>query len=100
MQKVQKISPQQKPKVNPTIVLREEFENRTFLYEPDTGNTYDLNPAGAFVWKSLDSGCSIGQIAEKLKKVFDTGSSSVIEDLTAFLSDLKERGFIESIASK
>ena len=92
---LQNISPQNKPKVNHRIVLREEFENHSFLYDPDTGHTYGLNPVGALVWKSLDSGCAIGQIAQKLNGVFETGSSSVIEDLKVFLSDLKERGFIE-----
>ena len=95
IRKVQKISPQGKPKGNPTIVLREEFENQAFLYDPDTGNTYDLNPVGAFVWKGLDGRCSIGQIADKLIVEFETGSSSVIGDLNAFLCDLKDRGFIE-----
>ena len=95
MRKVQKASSLSQPKVNPAIVLREEFENHAFLYDPDTGHTYGLNPVGALVWKSLDSGCAIGQIAEKLNGVFDTGPSFVIEDLKVFLSDLKERGFIE-----
>jgi hypothetical protein len=90
-----KISPQDKPKGNPTIVLREEFENQAFLYDPDTGDTYPLNPVGAYVWKCLDGWCSIGQIEERLTEVFDTGSSSVIKDLNVFLSDLKDRGFIE-----
>jgi SynChlorMet cassette protein ScmD len=90
-----RISPQDKTKGNPTIVLREEFDNQAFLYDPDTGNTYDLNPVGAFVWKCLDDRCSIGQIADKLIVEFETGSSSVIGDLNVFLCDLKDRGFIE-----
>lgn len=81
--------------MNPAIVLREEFESQAFLYDPDTGDTYPLNPVGAFVWKCLDSGCSIGQIVDKLSEEFDTDSSSVIEDLEAFLSNLKDKGFIE-----
>ena len=95
IRKFQKILPRGAPKVNPKIVLREEFENQAFLYDPDTGDTYPLNPVGAFVWKCLDGGCSIGQIVDKLNGEFDTGSSSVIEDLEAFFKDLRERGFIE-----
>ena len=87
--------PNSKPKVNPTIVLREEFENQAFLYDPDTGDTYPLNPVGTFVWKSLDSRHTIGQIVDKLKGKFDQVSSLVTEDLKAFLNDLKDRGFIE-----
>ena len=81
--------------MNPTIVLREEFENQAFLYDPDTGNTYNLNPVGAFLWKCLDGRRSIGQIVDKLNKEFETEPSSVFEDLETFLSDLRERGFIE-----
>ena len=81
--------------MNPTIVLREEFENQAFLYDPDTGNTYNLNPVGAFLWKCLDGRRSIGQIVDKLNKEFETEPSSVIKDLEAFLKNLKDRGFIE-----
>ena len=95
IRKFQKISPQENPKANSNIVLREEFENQAFLYDPDTGDTYPLNPVGAFVWKCLDGDCSIGQIVDKLNGEFDTRSSSVIEDLQTFMNDLKERGFIE-----
>ena len=95
MKESQIITPLKKPRINPSIVLREEFENQAFLYDPDTGNTYNLNPVGAFVWNCLDGRRSIDQIEEKLSGVFDTGSSSVIEDLETFLSNLKDRGFIE-----
>ena len=95
LRKPQNMFSQTKPTVNPTIVLREEFENKAFLYDPDTGNTYDLNPVGAFVWKKLNGRHSINQIAAELKDIFDAGSSLVIEDLHAFFHDLRSRGFIE-----
>ena len=95
IRKPQNRSAEIKPTAKSTIVLREEFENKALLYDPDTGNTYDINPVGAFVWKKLNGRCSIDQIAAEVNDIFDTGTSFVIEDLHAFLHDLKYRGFIE-----
>jgi len=91
----QSINPLKKPRTNPTIVLREEFENRGFLYDPDTGNTYHLNPVGVFVWKRLDGRHTISQIVDKLSRKFEKVPVSVVEDLKVFLHDLREKGFIE-----
>jgi len=36
---------------NPSIVLREEFDDWAILFDPDTGNAFGLNPLGVLVWK-------------------------------------------------
>ncbi len=95
IKKFKEISLKGTPRVNPAIVLREEFENHAFLYDPDTGDTFVLNPVGAFVWKCLDGRRSIDQIMDKVNWEFDEVSSSVFEDLKAFLNDLRAKGFIE-----
>ncbi len=35
------------PVANPSVVLREEFDNRAILFDPDTGDAFGINPVGA-----------------------------------------------------
>ena len=79
---------------NPNIVLREEFENHAFLYDPDTGNTFPVNPAGAFIWEHLDGRHTIGQILEMMSIDFENVPDSAVSHIKAFLKDLSKRGFV------
>ena len=44
------------PVTNPSIVFREEFDDWALLFDPDTGESYGVNPVGAFIWKELRGG--------------------------------------------
>ena len=48
------MSDDKKPKVNPTVVLREEFDDWAILFDPDTNVTLGINPMGVYIWKCLD----------------------------------------------
>ena len=37
-----------KPVVNPLIVLRIEFDDWAILFDPDTGEGFTINPVGVF----------------------------------------------------
>ena len=81
----------------PSIVLREEFENHAFLYDPDTGDTFQLNPVGIHIWKHLDGRHTVEQLVGTLNQHFENIPDSSAEDIIQFLSDLKKRGFIDLI---
>ncbi len=51
---------------NPLIVLREEFDDWALLFNPDTGNTFALNPMGVFIWKILEQGELSSAITRKV----------------------------------
>ena len=40
-------------KLNPLIVCREEFDGSAILFNPDTGDTYGLNPVALLIWKAI-----------------------------------------------
>ncbi|RJQ60341.1 MAG: PqqD family peptide modification chaperone [Desulfobacteraceae bacterium] len=82
------------PRVNPSIVLREEFEDFVFLYDPDTGETFPLNPAGVFIWRQLDGCSSIDRIVEKMNEGFEGVPASAKAHVESFLDDLKKRRLI------
>jgi SynChlorMet cassette protein ScmD len=72
---------------NPLIVLREEFEDSAFLYNPVSGRTFGLNSLGVFIWKRLDGIHSEADILKELQQHFE----NIPEDVGAHL-----KGFIQS----
>ena len=40
--------------VNPSVVLREEFDDWAILFNPDSANAVGINPVGVAVWKLMD----------------------------------------------
>ncbi|RPJ51839.1 MAG: SynChlorMet cassette protein ScmD, partial [Acidobacteria bacterium] len=43
-----------RPIANPTVVLREEFDDWAVLFNPDTAAAVGTNPVGVAVWKRMD----------------------------------------------
>ena len=81
-------------RANPVIVLREEFENHAFLYDPDTGDTFPVNPVGVCIWKKLDGSHTVERLVENLKQHFENVPGSGVDDIITFLKNLSKRGFI------
>jgi len=81
----------EKPVANPTVVLREEFDDWGILFAPDTGEAYGINPVAAFIWKCLDGAHTQADIVRKLRELCD--------DVPAVLED-HVRTFIQSLVSK
>ncbi|MCD1294901.1 SynChlorMet cassette protein ScmD [Methanocella sp. CWC-04] len=87
-----------RPIANPSIVLREEFDDWALLYDPNTGETFGLNPTGVFIWKHLDGDHTVedvfGELTENCEGVPDSYKNDVIE----FILDLENRGLVGSKA--
>jgi len=79
---------------NPLMVLREEFDDWGLLFDPDTGDTYGLNPVGVFVWKRLDGHHTLTDITESLAKVCQDMPPNAKEYVNSFVSDLFDKGFV------
>ena len=84
----------QKPIVNPIAVLREEFDDWAVLFNPDTAEAVGINPVGVEVWKLMDGTKNLETIVAEVKETFDGVPESVVDEITTFVNDLKERGFI------
>ncbi len=68
---------------NPLIVLREEFDNWAILFDPDTGNTFGLNPIGVLIWKHLDGHHTLDEITKKI----NNSAENVPPDVTDHVQD-------------
>ncbi|HLA28891.1 MAG TPA: SynChlorMet cassette protein ScmD [Syntrophales bacterium] len=70
---------------NPLIVLREEFDDWAILFDPDTGNTFGLNPTGVLIWKQLDGHYTLGDIVSKIREAAADVPSDVAGHVQAFV---------------
>jgi SynChlorMet cassette protein ScmD len=86
------ISPQAKPIANPKMVLREEFDDWAILFDPDTADTYGLNPVCVFIWKRLDGRRTIDEILAELRQACRNVPPEADQHLEAFVADLLSKG--------
>ncbi len=83
-----------RPITNPSIILREEFDDCAVLFDPDTAEAYALNPIGVFCWKRLDGKHGLLEIVAELREVCDDVPSGAEQDFEAFCRELAARGLI------
>jgi SynChlorMet cassette protein ScmD len=83
-----------KPIANPTVVLREEFDDWAILFNPDTAEAVGTNPVGVAVWKLMDGRRTLEQIVVEIHDQFADVPDAAEKDVTAFIQDLAQRGFI------
>ena len=77
---------------NPSIVLREEFDDWAILLDPDTGNAFGLNPVAVFIWKLLDGNHSSEDIEKELPEAADEMPEEAGEHLNEFIQELVQKG--------
>ena len=80
---------------DPSVVLREEFDDRAILFDPDSGETFGLNPVSLCIWKCLDGHHTIELIVKRLYKNFDNVPEDVEDHIKGFIQDLIQRGFVK-----
>ncbi len=83
-----------KPIANPSIILREEFDDCGVLFDPDTAEAYALNPIGVFCWKRLDGEHGPLELSAELREVCDDVPPGAEQDIEAFCRDLAANGLV------
>jgi SynChlorMet cassette protein ScmD len=84
----------EKPIANPVVVLREEFDDWAVLFHPDTANAVGINPVGVALWKLMNGDRTLENLVDEIKDQFSDVPDRAIEDLTAFVENLAENGFV------
>jgi SynChlorMet cassette protein ScmD len=82
------------PVANPMMVLREEFDDWAVLFDPDTGDSFGLDPVGIFVWKRLDGKRTIETILEELRAECPDVPDDAEAQVQTFIDDTLERGLV------
>ncbi|RPJ55629.1 MAG: SynChlorMet cassette protein ScmD, partial [Acidobacteria bacterium] len=79
---------------NPTVVLREEFDDWAVLFNPDTAAAVGTNPVGVAVWKRMDGKRSLEEIVAEINNSFEEVPAGALEEIIAFVGTLAEQGFV------
>ena len=94
VQEVYEIVPDNdRPIVNPMIVLREEFDDWAILFDPDAGEGFGLNPVSVFIWKRLDGKHTLQDIMAELRENCEGMPEDAKDRVSNFINDLVERGY-------
>ena len=83
-----------RPIASPIVVLREEFDDWAILFDPDTAAAVGINPVGVAVWKRMDGKRSVKEIVSAITTSFEDAPEAALEEITAFVDELAERGFV------
>ena len=81
-----------KPLVNPYVLLREEFDDWAVLFDPDTGHGFGLSPTGVFVWQLLDGQHTVDAVVEEVRGHAEGVPHDVGEHVRAFVDVLITHG--------
>lgn len=79
---------------NPSIVVREEADNWALLFDPDTGETFGLNPVSVLVWKHLDGQHTVNDVLAHIHEKCADVPDEVEKDVKEFIQVLLEKEFI------
>ena len=82
------------PVPNGDIVLRVEFDDWAILFNPDTADAFGINPTGVSTWNLIDGKRNIRQIIDAIHDEFDAVNDSVDSEITHFIEQLLQHGFI------
>ncbi|MEN8208800.1 MAG: PqqD family peptide modification chaperone [Candidatus Fermentibacteria bacterium] len=81
---------------NPEAVVREESENASLLFNPDTGDVLVINATGRFIWDLCAERNTMNDIIREFKENFDCLPANLVEDIDSYMSIMTEGGFIGS----
>ena len=73
---------------NPDVLFTCVESDEAALMHLGTKLPYVLNKTGICIWHSLEHGCSVDEIVQRLVKEFDAREEQATRDVLAFLEDL------------
>ncbi len=81
---------------NTDVVLRDEDDSGSLLYNPDTGQVLVINETGRFIWDLCKIGSTISKILEQFNNSYKDLPESLQEDINNYLTIMTEGGFLAS----
>lgn len=82
---------------NPSVVLREEFDNWAVLFDPETGAGFGLNPVGVFVWRRLDGRHTLDEIFAEMRMQFADVPEEGRAHLDELVKTLVDKGLVGEV---
>ena len=84
-----------------SLMVFDNCEGVNTIYNPNTGNFYEINEIAAFIWGKLDEWVDKKAIKRSLLDICIDAPSDLIEtDIDTFLKELQKRGLVDIVESK
>jgi hypothetical protein len=84
--------------LKPQIIIRQENDNFALLYNPDTANTFVLDPVSLFVCQHLNGSLSLPQIIQSCREIFSDIPPDALDQVKHFVQTLVDRELVDRIA--
>lgn len=71
------------------------IEGQAFIVNTQTSTLHELDETGTFIWKLIEKGKNIDEVAEALSESFDVTRQNAGKDAEEFISELKKKGILQ-----
>ncbi len=85
--------------IDPKRAISETLDGETIIIDLDTGAYYSLNGTGSLFWSGVQSGFSLGQIAEMLGEKYEAGAPAISAAVSGFAALLEADNLIAKAES-
>ena len=79
--------------MNPDVAFR-EIDGHLLLLGPGDSSLFTLNGTGRLIWPLLVRGRPVHDVALALERAFGIASAQAVNDVIAFVGELRARGFV------
>ena len=81
-------------RANPSLKVRDDFDDFAILFDPHSGKAFGLNPVGELIWRLLKDEISVGSIVRHVKASCRNVSDKAEEDVYLFVDKLEKNGLV------
>jgi len=86
-----------KVRISPRVYAR-AFGDEMVLLDFAVGEYFALDPIGAEVWRRLEAGDVLLQIADALVQRYEVSRDDALRDVVALVGEMREHGLVEAEA--
>jgi len=91
------IEPTMKVRISPRVYAR-AFGEEMVLLDFGLGEYFGLDPIGAEVWKRLEAGDVLLQIADALVERYEVSRDAALRDVLVLVGEMHEHGLVDADA--
>ena len=88
------LSPETRVRIAESVYAR-EFGEEIVLLEFGRGEYFGLDPLGAEVWRGLERGAALGEIAHEIVARWDVAWDRALRDIQDLVSQMRDERLIE-----
>ncbi len=84
---------------NPILAWR-EIAGEVVIISPEDSVVHELNATASFLWKQMQCGRSVAELAEILAEEFDVDPKTARADTTALFASLEEKRLVVPVLAE